>query len=83
VKLRVLAGFVAENRLSELSARGAWPAVGSSEGTEEQAGIELRWRIDVVGTPNPDLRRVEVHVLGPQTPPQELRRLVGVLAREK
>ncbi len=82
VKLRLLAGFVAENRLSELSARGAWPNTGASEGSEQQAGVELRWRIDVLATPNPDLRRVEVQVFGPEDPPQELRRLVGVLARE-
>ena len=82
VKIRLLAGFVAENRLSELSARGAWPDIGTSAGTEQQAGIDLNWRIEILATPNPDLRRVEVQVLSPQEPPQELRRLVGVLARE-
>lgn len=82
MKLRLLAGFVAENRLSELSARSTWPNTGTSEGSEQQAGVELRWRIDVLATPNPDLRRVEVQVFSPEDPPQELRRLVGVLARE-
>lgn len=80
--MRILAGFVAENRLSEMSARGVWPGAGTIEGTEQQAGVELRWRIEVLATPNPDLRRVEVFVLSPEDPPQELRRLVGVLARE-
>lgn len=82
VKMRLLAGLVAENRLSELSARGAWPNTGTTEGSEQQAGVELRWRIDVLATPNPDLRRVEVQVLSPENPPQELRRLIGVLSRE-
>lgn len=82
VKLRVLAGFVAENRLSELAARRAWPGVGSSEGSEQQAGIEFRWRADVVATPHPNLRRVEIRVLDPDDPSRELRRLVGVLAKE-
>jgi general secretion pathway protein I len=82
VKARVLAGFVAENRMSELSARSLWPATGTTEGTEQQAGIEFRWQIQVLATPNPDLRRVEIRVLGPENPPRELRRLIGVLARE-
>jgi general secretion pathway protein I len=43
-KLRVLAGFVAENRMGELSARRAWPGIGVSEGSELQAGIDFRWR---------------------------------------
>lgn len=81
-KLRVLAGFVAENRMGELSARRVWPGIGVSEGSESQAGIEFRWRAEVVTTPHPRLRRVEIQVLDPNDPSHELRRLVGVLARE-
>jgi general secretion pathway protein I len=81
-KLRVLAGFVAENRLGELSARLAWPGIGVSEGSERQAGIEFRWRAEVLTTPHPLLRRVEIQVMDPNDPSHELRRLVGVLTRE-
>jgi general secretion pathway protein I len=81
-KLRVLAGFVAENRMGELSARRAWPGLGASEGSESQAGIEFRWRAEVLNTPHPRLRRVEIQVMDPNDPSHELRRLVGVLARE-
>ena len=81
-KLRVLAGFVAENRLGELSARRAWPGIGVSEGAESQAGIEFRWRAEVFATPHAQLRRVEIQVMDPLEPTHELRRLVGVLARE-
>src|SRR5262245_33317993 len=82
VKLRVLAGLVAENRLSELAARRAWPALGAVEGTEQQAGIDFAWRVEVTSTPHPLFRRVEVHVLSPAEPGRELRRLIGVLPRE-
>jgi general secretion pathway protein I len=82
IKLRVLAGFVAENRMGELAARRAWPGIGSSEGQEQQAGVEFRWRADVLGTPHPNLRRVEIRVMDPDDPSRELRRLVGVLAKE-
>lgn len=82
VKARVLAGFVAENRMSELAARGLWPSTGTTEGSEQQASIEFHWRVEVFSTPNPDLLRIEIRVLSPDNRPRELRRLVGVLARE-
>jgi general secretion pathway protein I len=81
-KQRVLAGFVAENLMSELAARRSWPAPGASEGSQHQAGIDFRWTVEIVATPNPDLRRVNIRVVGAAEPRQELRRLVGVLARE-
>jgi general secretion pathway protein I len=82
VKLRLLAGFVAENRLSELAARRAWPAPGVIEGSESQAGIAFAWRAEVQATPHPLFRRIEVRVTLAEAPGQELRRLVGVLPRE-
>jgi len=81
-KLRVLAGFVAENRLAELSARRGWPGIGVTEGTEQQAGIDFRWRAEVLATPHPRLRRVEIRVTDPTDAAHELRHLVGVLSRE-
>ncbi len=83
IKLRVLAGFVAENRMSELAARGGWLQVGTIEGSEQQAGIDFRWRIEILATPHPLFRRVEVSVLDPADDRHELRHLVGVLAREQ
>jgi general secretion pathway protein I len=82
VKLRVLAGFVAENRVAELAARRAWPQIGTMEGAERQAGIEFPWRIEVTSTPHPAFRRVEVHVVTPGDSSRELRKLVAVLPRE-
>jgi general secretion pathway protein I len=81
-KLRVLAGFVAENRMAEFAARRAWPDLGAIEGAEHQAGIEFQWRAEILGTPHPRLRRVEIQVMDPGAPAHELRRLVGVLSRD-
>ena len=80
-KLRVLSGVVAENRMAELTARRAWPGIGLTEGTERQGGLEFRWHTEVIATPHPLLRRVEIRVSTPDDP-HELRRLVGVLARD-
>ena len=82
IKLRVLADFVAENLMGEYVTRSAWPGIGATEGSEHQAGVAFPWRVEVVSTPNPDLRRVEIKVLSPDEAPRELRRLVGVVARE-
>jgi general secretion pathway protein I len=83
LKLHILAGFVAENRMAELAALRSWPAVGATRGREEQAGIAFEWRVDVLPTPHLQLRRVEVSVADPDDPTRRLRRLVGVIAREK
>jgi general secretion pathway protein I len=81
-KQRVLAGLVAENRLGELVARRAWPGIGVTEGTERQGGLDFRWHTEVIATPHPGLRRVEIQVTDASDPTHELRRLVGVLSRE-
>jgi general secretion pathway protein I len=82
IKLRALAGFVAENRLGELDARRAWPPVGVTEGFERQAGIDFPWRMEVFATQHPLLRRVEVQVVDPAQPMHVLRTLVGILPKE-
>ena len=82
IKLRALAGFVAENRLGELDARRAWPPVGVTEGLEREADIDFPWRIEVFATQHPLLRRVEVQVFDPGDRSHVLRTLVGVLPRE-
>ena len=82
VRAHVLAGIVAENRMNELAARNAWPAVGTIEGSEEQAQLRFPWRAEVFATPHGALRRVEIHVLDPDGSGRELRRLVGILGRE-
>ena len=82
IKLRTLAGFVAENRLGELEARRVWPPVGVSEGLERQAGIEFPWRVEVFATQHPLLRRVEVQVVDPSNSAHVLRTLVGILPKE-
>jgi general secretion pathway protein I len=77
---RLLAGWVAQNRLAELQARRAWPATGTREGEAEQAGLNLAWRETVSTTPNPAFRRVEISV-GRPGDAHRLAQLTGYLAR--
>jgi general secretion pathway protein I len=77
---RLLAGWVAQNRLAELQARRAWPGVGTREGETEQAGLELVWHETVSTTPNPSFRRVEISVRA-RSHDHVLSRQTGYLAR--
>ena len=62
VKERMLATWVAQNRLAELSARRAFPAFGATNGDASQAGRSFTWEQVVGTTPNSDFRRVEIRV---------------------
>jgi general secretion pathway protein I len=79
---RRLAGWVAENRASELRARGAFPVAESrDEGEEEQGGIRFAWREVFKSTPNRDFLRVEISVSDARLRQHELARLVSFLRR--
>jgi general secretion pathway protein I len=77
LRLRLFAGWVAENRLAEHRARGDWPALGIGRGTQSQGGVELAWREEVIATPNPAFRRVDVFVSAPAEESRALAHLVG------
>jgi general secretion pathway protein I len=62
LKTRTAAGWVAQNRLNELAATGAWPDIGTAEGTESQAGMDFSWRVETGGSPNRSFRRIEIKV---------------------
>lgn len=63
VRERMLAQWVAENRLNEHRAKATWLEAGSAaNGEVEQAGLKLSWREEVKATPNPLFRRIEISV---------------------
>ncbi len=82
VKQRVIAHWIAENRLTELRL-GAWPAVGSNQGEAEQAGVRLSWEETISGTPNPNFRRVEIRVFSPVQPDYAYADLVAYLPSQR
>lgn len=81
LRSRLLAGWVAENRLAEHRARGDWLAPGLHRGTQRQGGSDFGWREEVVGTPNAAFRRVEVFVFAPAEEGRPLARLSGFVVR--
>ena len=62
---KAIATWVARNKLVELHVAPAWPEKGKSDGVDEMAGREWTWRTQVLDTPDPKVRRVEVSVEAP------------------
>ena len=79
LRSRLLAGWVAENVLAEQRARGDWLPLGIQRGTGRQGGLEFAWREEVVATPNPAFRRVDVFVSETPDESRSLARVTGFL----
>jgi general secretion pathway protein I len=62
VRDKIVAAWVAENRIAEAMLAQQWPATGTSEGIEEMVGQEWSWEVTVSATADPDLRRLDVRV---------------------
>ena len=73
---RLLAGWVAENRLAEYRS-GRLPNLGEQSGVAEQAGTAFAWRERIAATSTPLLRRIEVRVSLVTDPEHTLTALVG------
>lgn len=79
MRIRLLADWVAQNRLALQTAHNAFPAPGRQTGEEIQAGRRLLWSEKVDATPNPAFRRVEITVAAAGDPQHALRKLTGFL----
>jgi general secretion pathway protein I len=79
MRSRLLADWVAQNRLALHTARGDWLPVGIADGEETQAGVRLLWKEEIISTPNPSFRRIEVSITAPDDPQFVLRKLSGYL----
>ena len=65
LRLRMLARWVAEDRLAGLELRQEWPALDTQEGDAEMGGRKFHWVQDTGVTPVAKMRRVEVSVMLP------------------
>ena len=83
LRLRLLADWVAQNRLALHAARGDWIAIGVQDGEETQAGIRMLWREEIGATPNPAFRRIDVTVFAPDDAQHALRKLTGFLVAQR
>ena len=81
LRTRVIADWVAQNRLALHQARGDFLATGIQTGEETQAGLIYPWREEVIATPNPTMRRIIVNVYEPNDKNHSLRELTGYLVQ--
>ena len=81
MRMRMLAGWVAGNRLAEHRARRDFPPPGIAEGVAVQAGIAFQWREEVTPMQSPAFRRVDVMVFAPSGEEPALARLSGFVTR--
>jgi len=79
LRARLLAGWVAENRLAEHRARADWLPLGIRRGDASEAGVDFVWREEVVGTPNPEFRRLDVYVSAASGDERTLAHLAGFI----
>ncbi len=81
MRVRILADWVAQNRLALHTARGDWLPVGNQNGEELQSGQRFAWREEITATPNPTMRRIVVSVYAPDEPGRPLRQMTAYLAQ--
>ncbi len=79
LRSRLLAGWVAENLLAEHRARADWLPLGIQRGTSRQGGLDFAWREEVIATPNPAFRRVDVRVYATAEESHALSHLAGFI----
>ena len=79
LKMRTLAGWVAQNRMAEHDAFGDWPGIGNYTGSENQAGTDFVWRETVSATPNVSFRRIEIDIYLKSDTTHRLAKLFGYL----
>jgi general secretion pathway protein I len=60
---RMLALWVAHNRMTEIQLLPVWPTIGKSDDTVEMGGTRWRWLVEVKETPDEHLRRIELRVV--------------------
>jgi general secretion pathway protein I len=77
LRARLLAGWVAENRLAEHRALAAWLPLGLQRGSTREGGLDFSWSEEVIATPNTAFRRVEISVFAPGDDSRALAHLVG------
>jgi general secretion pathway protein I len=59
---KTLALLVARNRLAEVELQPVWPQTGDSNDDVQMGGDTWTWRVQVQGTQDPTLRRININV---------------------
>jgi len=80
LRVSMMATWSAENRLSQIRLAHAWPELGLRSFDCSQGELHLRCDENVIATPNPFFRRVEVSVFDAQNSGRRIIKLAQVVA---
>ncbi|AVP97041.1 type II secretion system protein GspI [Ahniella affigens] len=61
------ASWAADNVLTELALTDPFPALGQRDGRGQLGPYPLHWRVVIQNTPEPGIRRIDVHVFAGNT----------------
>jgi general secretion pathway protein I len=78
----MMATWSAENRQVQIRLNKEFPAVGTSSFDCPQGDLNLVCRQDVIASPNPRMRRVEVSVYDQDHPERQIIKLVQLVLNE-
>ncbi|TFW06572.1 type II secretion system protein GspI [Oxalobacteraceae bacterium OM1] len=79
LRASMMATWSAENRLAQIRLGREWPAFGKRSFNCPQQELQLMCEEEVIATPNPFFRRVEVSVFDSQEPDRRLIKLAQVV----
>ena len=79
IENKVLASWIASNRIAELSVAPQWPPLGETQDEVDYAQRTWIWRTQVSETPVENLRRVDVSVALADQPEQSLHTVSGLI----
>lgn len=83
LRASMMAAWSAENRLVQLRLERQWPALGKRSFGCPQGGLHLVCEEEVLATPNPNFRRVEVSVSDADRAGRRLVKLIQVVPDAK
>ena len=79
LRASMMAAWSAENRLVQIRLEKQFPALGKRSSDCPQDDLTLICEEEVIGTPNPNFRRVEVSVFDSKNPQRRIVKLVQVV----
>jgi general secretion pathway protein I len=79
LRISLMATWSAENRLSQIRLAREWPSLGERTFECPQADLKLTCEEQVIATPNPSFRRVEVFVYETDKPARRIIKLTQVV----
>lgn len=79
LRVTMMSMWSAENRLAQIRLSKTWPDIGRSNFPCPQADLQLICFQEVLATPNPSFRRVEVSVFDERAPDHQIIQLIQVV----